>query len=186
MGIILIRNDRFARSSTTVSAVDQFSPITAGRNTPTTRFSDVDRPVRVYFHIVSHHIRVKIFSVANRSSSNDDVTDADDAPSDKRERVARLVFLLFHPTGIIYPKKGGSVYPLGQSFSRRVLLLVGVCQSASLQGARIVGAEIERVVEKMSCRTTTTRHGTNNPKNKIKTVGINIYIRRERGRIIIR
>lgn len=181
MGIILIRNDRFARSSTTVSAVDQFSPITAGRNTPTTRFSDVDRPVRFYFHIVSHHIRVKIFSVANRSSSSDDVTDADDAPSDKRERVARLVFLLFHPTGIIYPKKGGSVYPLGQSFSRRVLL-VGVCQSASLQGARIVGAEIERVVEKMSCRTTTTRHGiTNNPKNKNKN-GPDKYIYKERER----
>lgn len=111
--------------------------------------------------LTSHHPCQNIQRCESDEQCSDDVTDADDAPSDKRERVGRdFSFLFPSATGIIYPqkKKGGSVYPLGQSFSRRVLLLC-VCQSASLQGSRIVGAEIERAVER-KCRAEQQRHDT--------------------------
>lgn len=133
--------------------------------------------------LTSHHPCQNIQRCESDEQCSDDVTDADDAPSDKRERVGHdFSFLFPSATGIIYPQKKAEVFiHLDKVFH------VGCCCCVCVSKRIPPGLTDRwrrnwtRCREKMSCRTTTTRHGIMQQPQKIKTVRINIYyIRRER------
>lgn len=115
MGIILIRNDRFTSSSTNSfsSSRSILSHHSRTEQPPLPDFLMLIGPsASIFSHcLTSHHPCQNIQRCESDEQCSDDVTDADDAPSDKRERVGHdFSFLFPSATGIIYPQKKAEVF----------------------------------------------------------------------------